>query len=323
MIDTKLILIEGLSGAGKSTIAQRLWLHLCRQGFEARWFYEHDTAHPIWWPGEQSRIAAEGVVDPAFLNETLLARWRGLADEQAVAGTVTIMESAFFQTAIGFLLAMKFPDREIEAHVLAVERAIAGLDPVLVYFRRRDVARALNEVFEDRRNDRYDASLVEHIGGTPYGKAHGLNDVAGLVRYAEHWCELVESLYMRLGMAKVAIDRSSGDWPSRERQLADFLGLPAIVNVDARIERASRFLGCYRDANSSDELVVAGDEQGLHLADARLTRLIPDRERSFHVEAMCVELSFADERGGLFQRCELRGNLPDLSPVWVRTEQPR
>lgn len=318
MIDTRLILIEGLSGAGKSTTAQRLWLNLRRQGFEARWFYEHDTTHPIWWPGEQPRIAAEGVVDPAFLHETLPARWRGLADERAAAGKVTIVEGAFFQTAIGFLLAMDLPDREIEAHVLAVGRAIAGLDPVLVYFRQRDVARALNEVFEDRWNDGYDAALIEHIGGTPYGKAHGLNDLAGLVRYYERWCELVESLYPRLDMAKVAIDRSSGDWPSRERQLADFLGLPAIIDGDARIEGPSRFLGRYRDANG-DELVVAGNEQGLHLADARLTRLIPTRERSFHVEAMCVEMSFAEEREGVFQRLELRGNLPGLSPLWIRT----
>ena len=47
MINSNLILIDGISGSGKSTTAQRLYLHLLRLGHDVQWFYEHDTAHPI------------------------------------------------------------------------------------------------------------------------------------------------------------------------------------------------------------------------------------------------------------------------------------
>jgi hypothetical protein len=319
MINTKLILLDGLTGAGKSTTAQRLWLHLERQGHAARWFYEHDTSHPIWPPDEQVRIAEAGMLDPGFVNDVLPLRWRKLARECGDGGTITILEGAFFQATVGFLLAMKLTDQAIIEHVMAVDEAIAGLAPALVYFRSRDVARALNAVFEDRQADRYAADLMKHIARTPYGKDTGLSDVDGLVRFYEGWAALVESLSARVSMGKLVIERDIGDWPSRERQLTEFLGLPAISEMHVRIEQPSRFIGRYRDAKSSDELVVAGNEHGLHLDGSRQTRLIPARDGAFHVAAMCAELSFGDESGGVFQRIDLRGNLPGLSPVWTRT----
>lgn len=323
MIDTKLILIEGLSGAGKSTTAQRLWLHLVRQGHDARWFFEDDSTHPIWRLSDQGAMDAAGAVDPSFLSGTLLGRWRKFADECSGSRKVVVLENTL--TMVGFFLGMNVARRTIAEHVLAVERAIAGLNPVLVYFRHRDVARALNEVFEDRRDGNYDyeAGLIEYLGKTPYGQANVLKDFDGLVRFYECWRDLLDLLFAEVRVSKLAIEKSGGDWQSREGQITDFLRLPEMARAAAKIERPSRFLGRYRDAGSESELVVSGNEQGLYLGSIRPTRLISKHDSAFHVEAMCVEVSFADERGGLFQRFELRGNLPDLSPVWVRTEQPR
>ena len=38
---TRLILVDGLPGAGKSATAQRLWLHLLANDHRAHWFHEH------------------------------------------------------------------------------------------------------------------------------------------------------------------------------------------------------------------------------------------------------------------------------------------
>nr|QEO74252.1 hypothetical protein [uncultured bacterium] len=321
MIDTKLLLLDGLTGAGKSTTAQRLWLHLERQGYAARWFYEHDVCHPIWRPDEQARMAEAGALDPGFVQGVLPMRWRNLAGECRASEQATILEGTLFQSTVGFLLAMNLPDRAIEEHVLAVEETLAGLAPILVYFRPRDVAQSLQAVFEDRRADGYAADLIRHIARTPYGRDSGLSDFTGLVRFYEHWISLVERLAARMRMANYVLEEGSGDWPSRERRLTEFLGLPPIGELQDRIDQPSRFIGRYRDAGSADELVVAGNEDGLHLDDARRTRLIPARDGGFHIAAMCAELSFGEESGGVFQRIELRGNLPGLSPVWIRMSE--
>jgi hypothetical protein len=321
MINTKLILLDGLTGAGKSTTAQRLWLHLERHGHAARWFYEHDLSHPIWPPDEQAGIAEAGLFGAEFVNEVLPMRWRNLAREYRATEKITILESTYLQSTVGFLLAMNLADQAIIDHVMVVDEAIAELAPALVFFRHRDVAQSLNATFEDRRADGYAKDLVQHIGRTPYWKSSGLSDVAGLVRFYEHWAMLVERVLARVSMVKLVIDGGAGDWPSRERRLTDFLDLPMIGEIQTQVEQPSRFIGRYRDARSGDELVVAGNEHGLQFAGSRQTRLIPARDGAFHVAAMCADASFCDESRGVFQRMELRGPLPGLSPVWIRTNE--
>ena len=320
MIDAKLILLDGITGAGKSTTAQRLWMHLERQGEAARWFYEHDVTHPVWQIAEQERLVAAGVVDPVVVTEVLPARWRDLARDCRRTGVITILESTFLQSTVGFLLAMNVSDEDILAYAVAADQAIGEAAPALIYFRPGDVAQALDAVFDDRRSVNYAADLIRHVAATPYGQTTGLSDVAGLVGFYEHWAALVDTLLPRLSLATLVIDKDADDWPARERRITDFLGLPEIGKFSAWIEQPSRFIGRYRDAASDDELVVAGDQQGLYLGDDRRTMLIPARDGAFQVAGTCAGLSFEDESRGAFQRVHLRGNLPALSPLWIRTE---
>ncbi|MDM0053602.1 hypothetical protein [Variovorax sp. J22R115] len=318
MIDTTLILIDGLTGSGKSTTAQRLWLHLERCGVAARWIYEHDTSHPIWEAGELQCIFESGAVAPGFATRTLPMRWRRLALHCAASGVRTILESALLQSTVGLLLAMNADEREITSSILACDHAVAGQRPVLVWFRPGDVAQALRAVCDDRCDSGYEAALIKLLAATPYGRDHGLADFAGLVRFYQRWSDLAESLCARLGMPVLALDAPG--WPARERRIAEFLGLPPFDEPRVRIEAPSRFLGPFRDMGSDDRLVIAGGEDGLHLDDARHTRLIAHAGATFHIAALCAELSFEDERGGRFHRIGLRGNLPGLSPTWYRVE---
>jgi hypothetical protein len=316
----KLILIDGMTGTGKSTTAQRLCLHLRRQGRAARWIYEHDAAHPIWPSGEQARMVEAGVLEADRVTRVLLQRWQALATDCADSSQATILESSLFQSTIGFLLAMRADEALIATHVMAVAEVIGGLQPALVYLRQGDVAAGLRATFEDRRADQYEANLVTLLAATPFGRAHDIADFAGLLHFYDKWRELTDALFARLAVAKIAISVGDGDWPSRERQLTEFLGLPNIGSVPLRIERASRYCGRYADAASSDEIVVAGNELGLYLDDGRRTRLIPACEDRFYLAAIAAEMAFSEEREGRFRRLELSSNLPGLSPLWLRTE---
>jgi hypothetical protein len=315
MIDAKLILIEGMTGVGKSTTAQRLWLHLDSLGHAARWVYEHDVAHPIWPAGEQERLVPAGAVDPAFLKELRL-RWSKLAGECSATGKITILDGAYFQATIGFLLAMNLSEAAIVEHALAVDAAIAEASPALVYLRRRDIAQGLRATFEDRPG--YQDDLLQHVGKTPYAKRTDLSDVAGLVRFYEHWVALLDRIRPALRMNTLVIDTEVADAPPRERQLTDFLGLPQVRDVCGPIREPSRFVGRYRDVSSSEEIAISGTEQGLYLGDGKGTALIPRPGGSFHLAAVGAELTFTQESGGLFHSLRLSGNLPSLSPVWVR-----
>lgn len=316
-MDTKLILIDGLTGAGKSTTAQRLWLHLQRCGHAAEWFSEEDTAHPLWHPGERFE---SGALDRSFLDDTMVARWRRFVAERAATGAVAVLESAL--TMAAFLPAMHVPMQAITEHLRTVERLTARLKPVLIYLRQRDATQSLKSVCEGRGSDEFDyaSRLIERAGRTPYGQADGVKDFSGLVRFYDRWRDAIERLFARTSIYKLAIEVSSGDWRFCERQLTEFVGLPQIDEAAVRIDRPSRFVGRYRDVDSASEIVVAANEQGLYIDGVHPTRLFPKEGSAFYVAATCAELSFGDQSEGCFHRIDIRGNLADLSPVWTRVE---
>ena len=75
----RIIFVDGLPGSGKSTTAQRLSLHLRRQGYRARWVFEHEEPHPVF-SDERVRALREQSPEADYtLFETASAGYRELA----------------------------------------------------------------------------------------------------------------------------------------------------------------------------------------------------------------------------------------------------
>ena len=47
MIKTKLILVDGIPGSGKSTLSQFISKQIERNKIKVKWYFEHDMFHPI------------------------------------------------------------------------------------------------------------------------------------------------------------------------------------------------------------------------------------------------------------------------------------
>ena len=47
MIKTKLILVDGISGSGKSTTAHFIHRQIEKNGIKVKWFYEQEDNHPL------------------------------------------------------------------------------------------------------------------------------------------------------------------------------------------------------------------------------------------------------------------------------------
>lgn len=48
METSKLILIEGIPGSGKSTITQAISINLEASGIKHKWWYEEERGHPVY-----------------------------------------------------------------------------------------------------------------------------------------------------------------------------------------------------------------------------------------------------------------------------------
>jgi hypothetical protein len=107
MLNTKLILVDGLPGSGKSTTAQWLELQLRRNGFAAHWIHEANVPHPLWFGGiDGSRFTLPDFerTTPGALIQSGLDKWRRFTDTVRASDTIYVVESYPFLNAMGILL---------------------------------------------------------------------------------------------------------------------------------------------------------------------------------------------------------------------------
>jgi hypothetical protein len=133
---SRLVLVEGLPGAGKSTTAQHLVLHAGRHGHRARWAYEEEAGHPV--TGSYYPSAAP------------LARWAAFVRAARDADELIVLESALLQWPIMALLRHDLAPEAILAAVGEITVLLAPLDPLLVYLSLPDVEAAVRAIGAQR-----------------------------------------------------------------------------------------------------------------------------------------------------------------------------
>lgn len=317
LIDTRLIFLEGIPGSGKSTTAQRLYLHLLGHGHEARWFYEFDETHPILRAKERHQLLERGTTDTGGIREQFLARWRAMAGSQSDDCGVTIFDGALFQVPIGLLLLMNDDPQQIVRHLVDVGATVAPLSPLLVYFYQDDIARAIAAVCEQRQDDSFADGLVELIAQTPYGKLNQTQDLGGVVTFFEHKHEITESVLQQLEISKLAIETSAGDWVQYEQQITQSLSLTEIAPF-AEVEDPDQYVGRYRSAGESNDLSVTLGPRGVCVDGHDQKRLIHKQDRTFFLEASCLELRFEEDEHGAIRRFHLNGPLEIPESEWTK-----
>jgi hypothetical protein len=101
----KLILVEGLTGLGKSTlahfIARQLWYH----DFDAAWIHEGELEHPL--------SVEVNTNDSDLFMQTTLAKWQGFVSRIEDSGEIIILEAGFFNNLLETLFLQDVPTAKI------------------------------------------------------------------------------------------------------------------------------------------------------------------------------------------------------------------
>lgn len=322
MIETNLILVDGLPGSGKSAIAQTLWLHLLHHHYDARWFFEHQTSHPIYRLDNLGKLYRTSVKRSRRIHENALLKWQTLAESLQNTRRITILESTFFQTTIGWLQLMNLPRQEILDYARRVEQRIEATQPVLVYLYQEDPAAALRSI-RMQRGDWFEQLLVGQMSRTPFGRAHGLHDFEGVIQFFVGVRSMTDEIYARSQFRKMALDTTDRKWTHYLDGITDVLCLPRIDHRPATSTGYDNLIGTYRSRAlwRTESITIAADEHGLFFADAAQTRLIEKATNVFCIQGMCVELSFSTRNGVVEIDCT--GDLPGLPRVWRQSTPTR
>src|SRR5262249_56961676 len=116
----------------------------------------------------------------SFVEESL-TRWKAFVTEAMHTARVNILDSYPFQNSVRILLQMDADPGTLAAYQASVEKAAAGLDPVLIYLDPGDAERALAAIAEQRGRAWTDYAIAAGTGSAhasprgPHGAEGGVN----------------------------------------------------------------------------------------------------------------------------------------------------
>jgi thymidylate kinase len=219
-MNSRLILVEGCPGSGKSSTAQFLCRQLQQAGYLCRWYYEEEMPHPV--------AATKGVGRAKDFREygtATLKRWRDFVSRTKRANEIIIIESHFFQDIIAPLLRVDVKPERIGKLVLRMAEFCAPLNPSLFYFHQPDYSAAMRRILDERGSD-VEKRYIQRSAGSIYARRRGLQGFDGLV---QNWVDvrhIMEQMVGELDMPTLTIDNSARDWQTYYRQIGEFLSLP-------------------------------------------------------------------------------------------------
>ena len=219
MSNSRLILVDGLSGSGKSSTATHIALRLQYLGIPYRYHWELEVPHPI-----NTRTQLDGRdLRTTELLELNLSKWRAFAAFAQSKDIVTIFDGKPFHISV---MDMALQDEVTQQQVVDYAGEIANLtrplNPKLVYFRQDDVAQSMRKLGAER-GEEWVQEFIQLIESSSTFRNIDFAGFAGMVQFLEKYRTLVEAAISVMDVQKLSIDTSAGDWPTYREEVGAFL----------------------------------------------------------------------------------------------------
>lgn len=222
----KLLLIEGISESGKTTLAEYLYHVLHDLNINVAWYLEESKDHPV-----HPRALRKFNDSPAF-PEMCLQSWKQFVAKEKNENTVHIMEGSAFQSTVRFM--MEHETRGITEYFKRFINLIEPLSPAFIYLRPNSVIE-LSQLISRNRGEDWSRKVSNYETNIPYSINHNLSGLDGMHIFWSKYAELCDSL-ISIWMAPIKVIRfEPGKWDTHKAESQIFiqsLGLNAdICNI--------------------------------------------------------------------------------------------
>ena len=218
-IPTRLVIIEGIMGSGKSTTARWIAARLQAAGLRALAITERVDPHPVrgtdgleHWFQPWLDVTAQGLADRS------LRKWRSFVADAQAAETIHTLDGQLFHGDLTNLFLMEATPAVIAKYCKSVSEIVRPLAPLLIYFYQADVERAIRTIAAER-GEEWVKYQVDWKLQAPYSRRLGLSGLDGLVALYKDYRALTDELYLRLDFPKLAIDNSQQAWETYYQQI--------------------------------------------------------------------------------------------------------
>ncbi|MTI46251.1 hypothetical protein [Sporosalibacterium faouarense] len=314
MLNTKLILIDGITGSGKSTTAQFLAKQLKKNGVKSKWYHETQTDHPLEYEEDVEVFDSQADMDK-FL-ETIPKLWRQFVEQVSQSDEVHIIESFLLQDTVRLLFQNNLEEERIIGFVQEIEDIIRPLNPALIYFHQQDANRSIRMIWK-RRGDDWKKWFIDSDIQTPYVKSSGLVGEVGAIKLWSDYQNFTNQLFDIYQFKKISIENSASKWDEYYQKILDFLDLNLVVeNRDLTLEEMKRYCGDYKEQEGklecSIKLLNGNLVCNLIWPDIRILPVENEDDSLFYLESFPVFIKFKENEEGYIKSLSLSGKRKNL-----------
>jgi hypothetical protein len=219
---TRLILIEGMIGAGKTTTASWLEDWLSHRGEDARAHCEVAADHPIRTRAVDELRAATrdgGRAGNAGNGTTgepgayAASQWRALAGRCLRGRQTVILESTFLQNSVMPAFIDGAPADTVTALFTMIVRQMAPAEPFLVYLRPTDITAAITRTHHTRGQP-WSGRNLAFVDNSPWARLRNVRGLGAVIALYQAWEAVVNPLYDQYPFGKLMLTDPQHDWPA-------------------------------------------------------------------------------------------------------------
>lgn len=207
-LTSKLILIEGLPGSGKTSTAEKISSWLTDRQNPSIWWREEDWEHPATPRNLRKTANTDGFPDRCILY------WEKFASRTLHAREIRILEGSAFQSTIRFMLEYLITHPVILEYVRRFDGVVAAANPLLIYLQPVDPVNYLKTFVYPTRGEEWITKVSTYLSNTPCGRKHGWKGLQGMTEFWLLYRDLCEKAMGELTMPILKVDIDGKGWES-------------------------------------------------------------------------------------------------------------
>ena len=211
----KLIFVEGLTGSGKSIMAQFVSRQLLLSAYPSEWFHEAAFEHPL---------SVDDVEDMGIYKSAVFNIWHEFVKRSLNTEKTHVFDACYFNNCLETLFIHNESVQKIKEFAQNLQEIIKPLNPCLIYLFQPDTRKAL-EVNFSNRGESFKNFVIDFSEKTPVSQKNNWLGEEGMFTFWEQFVGMTHQVFEILSIKKLRIDNSLKCYSDYEKQVLDFLGL--------------------------------------------------------------------------------------------------